>query len=256
MSEPSIRDHGQKLIDFVGIRLFIVVFLITLDLLANRVMKLIFLALAVLTAVLVLAIKLLPWWVSLLIFTIGGLGVFLGSKILLKRLFLTPFKMKGKVLAESAVRVHGVSAAPTPTPRQFEDEEVDEEATQRYRSLKWYFLDVSIRPSDQTEGCGFTLWEPSELLLVPSDTKAKDLETGLDSDCCTIHDFKMFQEGKFIEDEEGKYEGSQRVQFYIGVEPNVKQLRFRYYFELFGLVTLPALVLPPSVPLNLEPKAG
>jgi hypothetical protein len=103
-------------------------------------------------------------------------------------------------------------------------------------------LDISINPIDRGKECGFSLWEPSELLLAAMDVKAKDLENGFESDDFEIHDFKIFQDGRFVEDEEGKYEGSQRLQLHIGILPNIDRFQFRYYFELFGSVGIPATV--------------
>jgi hypothetical protein len=100
----------------------------------------------------------------------------------------------------------------------------------------------SEKDHSESEECGFALWEPSELLLVTTDVKANDLENGFDSDNCEIHDFKIFRDDRFVEDEEGKYEGSQRLQLHIGVVPSIDRLQFRYYFELFGQINLPVKI--------------
>ena len=45
---------------------------------------------------------------------------------------------------------------------------------------------------------------------------------------------------EFREDERGKYCGPQRLRMHVGVEPGHEHLAFRYYFEQFGDVKLPA----------------
>jgi hypothetical protein len=206
-------------------------------------MKQIFPVLAVLAGLLVVAIKFLPWWASLILLAIGVVGVRWGVKHLLKRIFIIPFKMKGKALAGATVKIHEFTSAPIPVSSRYEDEAIDEETHQRYQQLNWYYLDVTINPPEvKSEECGFALWEPSELLLVATDVKANDLENGFDSDNCEIHDFKIFRDDRFLEDEEGKYEGSQRLQLHIGVLPSIDRLQFRYYFELFGLISLPVKI--------------
>jgi hypothetical protein len=200
-------------------------------------MKLFFWVLAVLAALLVLAIKFLPWWASLLLLFVGVLGVRWGVKYLFKWILIVPFKMKGKALAGAAVRIHAIKPAPMPLVKEDEDED----ESQRYQQLKWYYLDVSIRPPERSDG--FITWEPGELLLVPPDTKADDLESGFDSEACEIYSYQVFAHGQFAEDEDGKYEGAQRLQYHIGIQPTVRQLKFRYYFELFGLISIPSIAV-------------
>jgi hypothetical protein len=194
-------------------------------------MKLIYVILAVLAALLVFAIKFLPWWASLSLLLVGVLAVRWGVQHLLRRIFIIPFRMKGKVLADALVDVHSIEPAPIPMV------ESDEEDS-NYQQLAWHYVDLTITPTQQTGG--FTAWEPSELILVPPNAKAEDIESGYDSEICTIHDFKVYADDQFAEDEYGKYEGAQRLQLHLGVQPNTHQLKFRYYFELFGRVTIPA----------------
>ena len=195
--------------------------------------------LALLGALLVVAIKFLPWWASLLLLALGVVGVKWGTKHLLKQIFLVPFKMKGKALTGATVNIHDFVAAPTPSVSRYEDEAEDEETHQRYQQLNWYYIDLSIAPLQKSQECAFELWEPSELLLACMDVKAHDLENGFDSDDLEIHDLKIFQDGRFGEDEEGKYEGTQRLQLHIGLLPSIDRFQFRYYFELFGSIGVP-----------------
>jgi hypothetical protein len=164
-------------------------------------MKKIFPVLAVLAALLVIAIKFLPWWASLLLLAIGVIGIRWGTNHVLKQIFIIPFKMKGRALAGAKIHVHEFISAPVPSVSRYENEDIDEEVDRRYQELRWYYLDISIKPAQKGQECAFELWEPSELLLASMDVKADDLENGFDNEEFEIHDFKIFQDGNFGEDE-------------------------------------------------------
>gem|GEM_PF-1100087 len=178
----------------------------------------------------IVMVKFLPWWASVAIVIVaGGLTWFLG-KYLLKRLFIAPFRMKGKALAGAEAIVHGITAAELPS---VDEEEPD--AVSERDSLNWYYLDVTITPKDQSEG--FTYWEPGELALVRMDANPEEIEEDTQS-AAQIHDYRIFSDGSFREDEIYKHPGAQRLQLHVGVKPGETQLQFRYYFELFGNVAI------------------
>jgi hypothetical protein len=157
-----------------------------------------------------------------------------GAKHLLRRILLIPFKMKGKALAGANIAVHSIEPAPVPT---ISLEANDDETDSYDQSLKWCYLDVTITPPQKSEA--FTAWEPDELILVPLNFKANDIEKAFDSEACMIHNLKVFADCQFAEDEDCKYEGSQRLHLHIGVQPDKHELKFQYYFEQFGQITLP-----------------
>jgi hypothetical protein len=199
-------------------------------------MKLLLLILFILAALLVLAIKFLPWWASLLFLGVGILGVRWGAKYLLRRIFILPFKMKGQALAGATAKVHGIEPAPLPEmAADFSEEEAGE-----YRQLNWYSLDITVIPPEQKSG--FVAWEPSELLLVPPGLKEETLMGGH----CIVHDLQVWMDHEFSDDSQGKYVGFQRLKLYIGVQPGIRQLSFRYYFEVFGQVEIPPHQLQPA----------
>jgi hypothetical protein len=192
-------------------------------------MKVLLLILFIFAASLVLAIKFLPWWASLLLLGVGILGIRWGAKHLLRRIFILPFKMKGQALAGAHAKVHGIESAPIPVLEpDFSEDEIAE-----YQQLRWYHLDVTVVPPQPKSG--FVAWEPGELLLVPPELKEDALMGGH----CIIHDFQVFIDDQFTEDNQGKYEGFQRLKLYIGVKPEIRLLSFRYYFEVFGQIEIP-----------------
>jgi len=100
----------------------------------------------------------------------------------------------------------------------------------------------TIAPSGSTikpiarSGSGFQLWEPGELQLVSLDAKAED--TDADGDLCEIKRIEIESEGGFVPDEGMKYGGPQRLRLTLSAAPEARQFQFRYYFELFGNVSL------------------
>jgi hypothetical protein len=190
-------------------------------------MKIIGVLLLVVVASAVLAIRFLPWQA-----VVGGIvllilaGYFFSGRIL-EALFKIPFRAKGAVLRAATAEIHSLGAAVKP-----EGGEEEEDANRRY-----FVLDVTIKPVARS-GTGFQLWEPGELQLVSPDAKAED--TDADGDLCEIKRIEIESEGGFVPDEGMKYGGPQRLRLTLSAAPEARQLQFRYYFELFGNVSLPA----------------
>ncbi len=197
--------------------------------------QLILITLFVITALVVIAIRYLPWWLLLAI--VLGIGLLLryGIPLLLKQLLTLPFRAKGQALAGATIQVHSLKPAPFPSAKDSEQHYWDAEDLARYQEMDWYFLDVSIAPPlNRSEG--FRLWEPGELLLIPASVRGNSLES-LDCDEVAIHDYRVF-DGAFKEDMQGKYDGAKRLLLHLGAKPEVKQVVFRYYLERFGEVDL------------------
>jgi len=189
-------------------------------------MKIIGVLLLIVVAGLVLAFQFLPWQA-----VVGGIvlltlaGYFLSGRIL-EALFKIPFRAKGAVLRRAAAEIHSLTGAAKP-----QDSDDEEDANRRY-----YLLEVTIKPVGRT-GSGFQLWEPGELQLVSLDAKAED--TDGDGDLCEIKRIEIESEGGFVPDEGMKYGGPQRLRLTLSAAPEARQFQFRYYFELFGNVSLP-----------------
>jgi len=87
----------------------------------------------------------------------------------------------------------------------------------------------------------FTHWEPGELRLVRPEATAKDIEKDTDDDnLCVVHNLEVFQDGKFQRDDGLKFAGPIRLRLHVGLKPEIKRAKFRYYFEHFGDVAFPA----------------
>lgn len=188
----------------------------------------------------VLAIKFLPWWALLA----GAVALVPVSRWLLKRalvgVFTAPFKMKGAVLKGAAAEVHSV--VPTDMPAS----EVGAEETNgggAAATRRFFWLDVTVRPTGRSEG--FQHWEPGELQLVKPESRLNPHDSDADEgeDACEVRRLEVQHEGTFQEDEGWKFPGPQRLRLLLAVQPGVSGLKFRYYFEEFGEVRLPAETL-------------
>lgn len=143
---------------------------------------------------------------------------------IVEALFKMPFKAKGKVLRGATATVHSVVPVARPA-------DAEQDASHRF-----FLLEITITPAERGGG-SFQLWEPGELQLVGPDAKPDD--TDADGELCEIQRAEIEDGGRFIEDEGMKYSGAQRLRLLLAAEPRARQLRFRYYFELFGSVSLP-----------------
>jgi len=182
--------------------------------------------------------KYLPIWASLVIVVLGLFSLRWIIPYMAHRLFMAPFKMKGKALSGAEIEIHAVRPAAAPELSENEDDEEDfdedDYSEYDYSEYAWYHVDVTITPHPKGEG--FTYWEPGELMLVGPDAVAVDV----DGDEADIHDLRVFAGGAFREYEGEKYEGPQRLELHVGVKRGFNALQFRYYFELFGHVPIPA----------------
>jgi hypothetical protein len=183
------------------------------------------------TVVVIALIRLLPWWAVVALFVILALTARSLFRWGLPRLLRRPFAAKGAVLRDAVVEIHSIepiggrSAALAD-----EQDEIDSERRAHFR------LEVTITPRTPTGA--FTLWEPGELRIVGADARSGDPaadETDYDVESLGIQD-----EGRYQPDSGMKYQGPQRLRLLVAVPPDQRALRFRYYFEILGNVSLPA----------------
>ena len=181
-----------------------------------------------------LAIKYLPWWGLLL----AAAGVIVIGKFVIKRLFfrllLKPFQLKGAVLKGAKVEIHSITPAIEPPLKEAASSESPERAR--------YHLEVTIHPGNANTPFG--AWEPGELRLVrPESVLDMNPDTPSDNDdTCEIESIEVQEDGAFKPDEGMKFPGAQRLKLLLAVKPGASRLKFRYYFEEFGSVALPAAI--------------
>jgi hypothetical protein len=194
-------------------------------------MRSILFVLLVLVAAFVVVIRWLPWWGVAALFA----GLLLSIPVLIKwalpRLLRLPFKAKGAVLSGASVTLHSVERAEAPPARP--DDEDDEVPAGQPR--EHYRVDLTVTPPPASGA--FALWEPGELVLVRHDARADKPEA--DKPAGKIHALEVEQDGRFEPDCGMKYGGPQRLRLLVSAPPG-QRVRFRYYFEVFGDIALPA----------------
>ena len=194
-------------------------------------MRLIFLLFTIATVVVVALIRLLPWWALVGLFAVLALGARILFRWGLPRLLRMPFAAKGAVLRDAVVHVHSIEPIDAPPPALADEPyEIDSEPREHFR------LDVTITP--RTPRGAFTLWEPGELRVVGADAMPGDPEA--DEADYDIESLEIQDEGRYRPDSGMKYQGPQRLRLSVAVPPDQRGLRFRYYFEILGNVSLPA----------------
>ena len=209
-------------------------------------------ALVVLVVAGVLAVRWLPWWgIILAAVVIVIVGKIVVGRIV-RRLFLAPFRAKGAVLKGATADVHQVSVTEAPVGQSAgnsspdadgDDGEAEEAAATSVETAAarhHYLLEVTISPQAATGPFGH--WEPGELRLVrpESQLRPESDEPADDDDACEISGIQINEESAWKDDEGMKFAGAQRLRMRIAVLPGVQRLKFRYYFEEFGVVELPS----------------
>ena len=196
--------------------------------------------LAVVTALTVGAFKLLGWWAVLVVPVVAIVFVKFVAGRLLKRLFLMPFKAKGAVLQGARSEVHAV--APTQRPAPSEDDEGGDEDDKR----NYFLIEATITPTADTQA--FALWEPGSLLLTPAGTDPENSDE--EDDDTQVVLVEVLQDGAWQRDEGMKYPGAQRLRLTVAADPAASRLQFQYYFETFGEVTLPRVIVATATPVT------
>lgn len=166
------------------------------------------------------AVRLLPVRVLLLavgVFVVGVLALLKwGLPYLLPQLLKIPFRAKGAVLRNAGLLVHSAERIAAG----------DDRST--------YRLELSVVPREPTGN--FRLWGPSDLIFVGADARPSDPDRDTEAD---RREIQILQDGEFVE-ADGKYEGAQRLRAVVDVPNGLTTLRVRYYFEVFGEITLSA----------------
>lgn len=226
-----------------------------------KLLLILLLFLALLMAAAVVAYHFWGWaglgGVIVLLFLLG-FGIKWAVGAALKKLFVTPFKMKGAVLKEAVVTVHAVTPAEPPSVSDEEEElddaeripgdsgvpdepeEREEGEEEVRRPNRWYHVDLTVTPT-AGEGGGFTMWEPGELGLAGASAVSTDSidEMGEDDEVGEIGAVQIWQDEAWVDDEGMKFPGPQRLRLHVGLHEGVTSFRLRYYFEVFGNVSVP-----------------
>lgn len=155
-------------------------------------------------------------------------GMIWYGKRKLKDLGKSLFDAKSRVLRGASATVHQVVTAPpvsgseSVTPSNNGD-------------TKFYFVDVTISPKDLDGTTPFRSWDPNELLLISFDKSPPSLDDEATSEDdgvgCKVHEVS--------EVENSDDASHQRLRLHVEIPAQLRHLKFQYYFETFGDITLP-----------------
>ncbi|HEY7090311.1 MAG TPA: hypothetical protein VH518_19600 [Tepidisphaeraceae bacterium] len=210
-------------------------------------------ALVLLIGIPVTASRYLPWWgTSLVILGQAALLLFAAPKLVsygIKRFALGLFMTKSKVLRGAQVHVHSVAPTQKPVrkPEPEPSEQGDVETSSQVPAVaeapdhnRYVLVDFTLTP--RAGSSRMTHWEPDELLLVPFDLKiAMDEDPTADERAATpSHVGLVDATGSEITDFD-KISGTAHLRAAFKCPPGLSgRVKFRYYFESFGDLLLPA----------------
>jgi hypothetical protein len=207
-------------------------------------------------AVTVAAFIYLVWWQALIVSAATFLLMILGARWFLiatmKRMMNFAHDMvdvKSRVLRGAKVDVHSVKQVQAPRelvePSAEEGNTAEEIAEDRayMAGRDWYAIELTIFPDPVNAG-PMEHWDVDDLRLVPADAKPADL-LAIDNDLPKAHDEEAaFAEVQVIDNgqpndvADGKFVGPRRLRFVIDLPKGLGEVKFRYYFEQFGLIRL------------------
>ena len=181
----------------------------------------------------------------------------------LKNLAKGMFDGKSRVLRNSTADIHAVK--PTEIPESIREwaakvsdrgneEDFDDDDRADAQALlhdsQWVEIEATIFP-DASQAKEMQLWDVDDLRLVPFDAPKTSFSNPDNDDDVEfeLHDLVLMRDGEAIRSDDSKLQGPQRVRFKVGVPRDVRELKFKYYFEQFGHIKLPTiLLLPPRKP--------
>lgn len=233
-----------------------------------RIAYLILAALFTFIVATVAAFVYLEWWQALLVSATTFVLLVIGARFLVYRtignmmnLAKGLFDGKSGVLRNSTADIHTVKPTEIPASVQewaakvsdrgnetdFDDDD-RADAQALIHDSHWVEIEATIFP-DASQAKGIQLWDVDDLRLVPFDTPESSFGNRDDESEFELHDLVVMREGEAVQSDDSKLQGPQRLRFKVGVPRDVRELKFKYYFEQFGHIKLPTvLLLPPRKP--------
>jgi hypothetical protein len=228
----------------------------------RQIIRLVLLGLFTFLVVTVAAFRYLEWWQAILASAATFLLLIYGAKLLIQsalgrmgELAAGMFRTKSQVLRNATVDVHSVKPADSPRelveaaekdPAECDPEDEDcghdpAAAKAELRRNRWYVIDVSIHPDPASAG-PMKHWDLDDLQLVPSDVDVSEKEWSAmeETEEFAPSQVELYVDGEFLSPDGPKVRGPQRVRLTVAIPKTVDEVKFRYYFEAFGLVKLPA----------------
>ena len=232
----------------------------------GAILKFILAALLLFLVVTIAAFVYLPWWGALLVVAVMIIAIFGAIKYVMSNLgkilgkaMLKAFDVKSQVLRDAAVTVNHVEAVLAPAkddsddqtddedePDDEDEDEEDEAEEEPAAKLPqaYYRIDVTITPRPAGAGQAMTHWDVDDLRVIEHDAPRPTLDlmagdSNKFSEGYDLEKVQILEDGQYVDDEQGKHEGSKQIRATVGVPMHVRRLKFQYYTEQFGSIDLP-----------------
>ncbi len=226
-----------------------------------RVFYIILAALFVFVVATVAAFVYLQWWQAILASAATLVMIVVAGKYAVRHMLGSLadlakglFETKSRVLRNATADVHSVQPATLPQemaewlenaeiPSTDPDDPLPDLAEiDRIRNqTRWFTVESTIFP-DVSAARGMRHWDLDDLRLVPYEKVISANSDDDSEDDFSLHDVEVVVDGVPQPAEESKLSGPQRLRFTVGVPPGTRLLKFRYYFEQFGRIELPAVL--------------
>jgi hypothetical protein len=164
-----------------------------------------------------------PWTLSVL-----AVIAFIGFKMLIRQMFMMPFKLKSSYLRGAALQVHSIEKTTAPPREKTAGDEAPAPSD-------YYWADITIAP--RPTATKMTAWDPSDLILVKPGKDPMQNEDG-DSEGGIIEQLEIFDGTAFKTEEGMKYPDAQRMRLLLAVPPKTQSVVLHYYFENLGTLSL------------------
>jgi hypothetical protein len=193
-----------------------------------------------------LAVYYLPWWAWLIIAPVGAIALFLARGRIFERLFMIPFRMKGKVLRKANAQVHAIRriekpALPVGESNDDASENDGEEPEAPGIPIERHYYEIDVTISPKPNSGPFRLWAPHDLQMLPARASAMS-DSG---EACEVLEVKVIPPADLSAEErtqfeEGaKFHGPLRLTLTVGAANDLQSAAFNYYFHKFGRVDFP-----------------
>lgn len=160
---------------------------------------------------------------------------------LFKRFFQGLVGVKSGVLRDAVVVVHSITPVAKPaepdssTEEHVEEDENDVQAEPE-EERHYFEFDMTITPAPDSKE---RVWEPGELLLTKVRVLKLEELGDDDKELGIVETYRIWKGETFVEDEDGKLPGLQRVKMTFAVKPGGSNGWLQYYDQSLHQVTLP-----------------
>ena len=212
----------------------------------KALLRLLLFALFAFLVITIAAFVYLEWWQAILVSFATFLMIIYAGKLMIRSAVArlgnfasNLFRVKSQVLKGATVDVHSVRRIGPKEALAIPTDEVDEDLPPM-EDRDWFEIELTLFPAANAPG-PMTHWDIDDLRLVPADTPDRDtFDAEEEVEEISFDRIWIIENGEAIEPDQPKFHGPQRLRITAGFSRGIANWKFRYYFEQFGLIELPA----------------